>query len=590
MSKCLRCSYPRGGPRVCRKCHTPARDYVPEASTEGIEALLGLSSDPAPPSSPPPDVLPTPGNTGLVQNHLDAQARDEVQRAVQDREHPNEEQERVFATDGASAAAMAAHRAYDAEPTMEAPAAGLGNPHYARQDARSPSTGDLTGECSAPAAVLELHYEPQAFTPFSVTDTLAPTDADSVTPPAGDASEAATPRTGCANGARPATLPAHSPYGGSRAKQFMHCSASTALLAALPQAEDEDPDYREAGTQAHALAARCLEEDKDPWELVHEYPLIDPIEAGQLQSYVDYVRSLPGRKRFEVGLHVPGVHPLFYGTIDAEAVPVSGAGDLVLEIADLKWGEGVYVDEQRNEQCSYYACLVIMDDPGFFPDAGRVRCTIAQPRMTWAEPIRSWDTTVGELKRWLVEELQPAMFRQPQHLVYSLGEWCQFCPAKLACAPMRQVYDTATSGDPALVPTYTDEQLGQLFSQTPRAKQFIKALEQEVYRRLMDRIDVPRAKLVAKKVDRVFKDGVEDAARAKFGDAAYTAPKLLSPAVMEKLHGGQEFVREWAFKPDAGYTVATDEDKRAAVTPKLGSELFASALTKYLDAPASEAA
>jgi hypothetical protein len=57
-------------------------------------------------------------------------------------------------------------------------------------------------------------------------------------------------------------------------------------------------------------------------------------------------------------------------------------------------------------------------------------------------------------------------------------------------------------------------------------------------------------------------------------------PKMLSPALVAKLPGGIEFVTEWAYKPEAGYTVALMEDRRTEVKPRLGSSVFAGALDK----------
>ena len=59
-----------------------------------------------------------------------------------------------------------------------------------------------------------------------------------------------------------------------------------------------------------------------------------------------------------------------------------------------------------------------------------------------------------------------------------------------------------------------------------------------------------------------------DELAAKLGEAAYTKPTLISPAEAEKLPGGKDLVREYAFKPDNGLTGAPIDDRRQAVDVK----------------------
>jgi hypothetical protein len=378
--------------------------------------------------------------------------------------------------------------------------------------------------------------------------------------------------------------------GGSAAHRFLNCTGSTALIAGLKLVDEIDPDYRRDGVQAHELGARCLDTDADAWELVSEYP-IAPDQATAVQVYVDHVRSLPGRRRVEVKLHLPDLHPLMFSTLDAVLDPV--LGDVALHIVDYKHGEGVYVEAENNEQLMYYACMAIMERPVDFDDTDRVELTICQPRVAWAEPVRSWRTTVGELKAWLYDVLLPAMRLEAQDMHLQMGEWCRFCPAKLVCPAMSQAF-SAFAGATTELAALSDEVLGRDYALTATVKMRIKAVEQEVYRRRMEGVEVPGTKLVLQKTDRVWKtqvespDGsevftLEEAMSARFGKALYTEPKLLSPAALEKLPEGKAFVSEWAYKPEAGYTVALVDDPRAAVVPRTPEEKYGDP-TKFLDA------
>ena len=113
----------------------------------------------------------------------------------------------------------------------------------------------------------------------------------------------------------------------------------------------------------------------------------------------------------------------------------------------------------------------------------------------------------------------------------------------------------------------THEEMGELMAKIPRARMLIKALEEEALRRMQDGVEIPGQKLVAKQVHRAWKSGSEEVMKARFGEGAYER-KFKSPAQIEKMVGGTELAKEYAYSPDAGFTVAPADDKRRAITVK----------------------
>jgi hypothetical protein len=111
----------------------------------------------------------------------------------------------------------------------------------------------------------------------------------------------------------------------------------------------------------------------------------------------------------------------------------------------------------------------------------------------------------------------------------------------------------------------SDAELGAAREAAKRIKVWISAVDDEVYRRLTAGGNVPGAKLVEGRSVRQFKDGAEDAAKARFGEAAFTTPELKSPAQIDKLPGGRSFSAEWAFSPPGKPTVVDAADSRPAV-------------------------
>lgn len=387
-------------------------------------------------------------------------------------------------------------------------------------------------------------------------------------------------------------LPAHSRLGASSAERWMKCSASVAVIAALEASgeivEAEDPEWTRDGKEAHELALHCLSDNvPQAWFLLGDgrWPHADIAMAAAVQTYIDYVRKIGGRQRYEVKLHAEELHPQMFGTVDCEATHVTDLAPIKLEITDYKNGAGVFVSAVENVQMMYYACLVIAEDESFFLGSDRVRLTIAQPNAHAAGgPVRSWDTTVHDLKQWLVNELLPAMRRTTAGAVFDLGKHCQFCPAKVGCPAMQnlaakvakladQAFETPSSpGFGAL----SDEVLGRRYEETQPIRYYLKAIEEEVKRRLLDRREIPGAKLVETIVHRVWKEDAEGEAVKKFGDLAYSPRSTRSPAQLEAVPGGKTFVAEWAYKPQAGMKVAYATDLAPAVVPKLASDLLSS--------------
>ena len=126
-----------------------------------------------------------------------------------------------------------------------------------------------------------------------------------------------------------------------------------------------------------------------------------------------------------------------------------------------------------------------------------------------------------------------------------------------------------------VVERISDERLGDLYARVEPLKIMAKAIEAEVSRRRLAGIDVPHSKTVLKKTFRVWKATAERAIVAALGAEAMTKPALKGPAAIEEMGQlGKDLVKEYAFSPDAGYTVAPLSDRRKAVTVQSTSEKF----------------
>ncbi len=364
-------------------------------------------------------------------------------------------------------------------------------------------------------------------------------------------------------------LPEHSPLGASSADRWMNCPGSVALIHAIKTGEhheEDDPDYRRDGVQAHALAAYCLTNDADAWEGAAEYPDLTEDMMTAVQVYLDFVRKLPGRRYIEMKMHRPEFHPSAFGTMDMAAIPVTTEE---ADFVDYKHGEGIVVEVENNVQIMYYVFLFLGGNTNEYPDDMVIRLHICQPRAPHHKgPIRTWQTTAGYIRKWAYEVLRPAMERTIKERYLSVGEWCRFCPAKLICPAMTSLGDELTYHRATPLKAMANEQIGDFYQKAQWLKMFIRDLEAEAARRVLGGEAVPGLKAVQKRANRVWKEGAEEAAKAGpwKTDDLYTIPSFLSPAGIEELPDGKTFVHEWAMTPDTGLTIALATDSKPAVS------------------------
>ena len=372
--------------------------------------------------------------------------------------------------------------------------------------------------------------------------------------------------------------PAHSLLGASSAERWMNCPGSVALLQKLTLPESDEADYRMEGTAAHAVAAHCLLQHLDAWEVIGQvFEKIEVSEdmASAVQVYLDHVRGMGGEnavKYVECKLSAPD-HKDFFGTVDYGQYTPETA---VLEIVDYKHGKGITVDVEWNPQVMYYGYMLLLNHP----EARTVRMTICQPRGFHPDgPIRTWEISAEALTDWVNTELVPAMNRTELDHDLDAGPWCRFCPAKLVCPLLSSLFGAACTANAQTIVNLSDESLGRSYQYVQAVKFYLKAMEDEAFRRLNTGAEIDGVKLVNKKANRVFKPEALAVFKSRFGDEAFTAPELKSPAEMAKIDAtAKELVHEYAYTPNTGVTVALAADKRPGVKVQTSAAAFGDAV------------
>lgn len=397
----------------------------------------------------------------------------------------------------------------------------------------------------------------------------------------------------------------HSPLGGSAAHRFMNCEGSFLLQRELLEAgelENIESEYAKLGTAAHELGAKAIATGMEPYEFLGEefngYLAGWPggISLDAVQIYFSECMGILTRRKeqgnmlLEETIHLPEIHPLLRGTVDFGFYSRQDG----IFLRDYKNGEGIGISAPGNKQLLYYAFLMIQHilktEDAFGPSDGdmTVSLGIVQPNFYGIfEAPDVWETTVGFVLDWGNNELLPRMNSltemPPYHMRedaveddFNPGEHCQFCPVLIECPKMQQAFVAYAEADEEFIAMLTDDDLDRYYSMREQARRFMKVLETTVHHRLIGGSKIPNAKLVEKRVARVWKPGAAAALQAAFGDKAFTSPEVKSPAQIEKLSSrGKELALEYGYKPEsAGLSVVPLSDPRPEAKPRSNATVF----------------
>lgn len=371
---------------------------------------------------------------------------------------------------------------------------------------------------------------------------------------------------------------AHAKLSASGASRWATCPGSVQMEDGIP---DKESVYAQEGTLAHEMSELKLKHYLDPKgfgkrklnaaiKKLKENELYQAEMDSYTDTYVDFIKEkalsfssnpyIEIEKRVDFSRWVDGG----FGTCDC--VLIHGS---TLSIIDLKYGKGVPVSSEQNEQLILYA-LGAYDAFNLIYNLDKIELNIVQPRIN---NFSTWEISLTELLLWgdyFKVQAEKALGGNGE-LVPS-AKACKFCKARDICTA-RAENNLSLESEIKLKPNeIPKDKLYEYISRGEDIAKWVADLKAYALDMCLKGEDVKGLKAVAGRTSRSWTNQDEAINKLIEGgiDEAIIYDKVpLTLAKLEKALGKQQFtalVGDLVVTSEGKPTLVFENDKRPAIT------------------------
>ena len=371
---------------------------------------------------------------------------------------------------------------------------------------------------------------------------------------------------------------AHAKLSASGASRWATCPGSVQMEDGIP---DKESIYAQEGTLAHEMSELKLKHYLDPKgfgkrklnaaiKKLKENELYQAEMESYTDTYVDFIKekalSFPSNPYIEIEKRVDFSRWVDGGFGTCDCVLIHGS---TLSIIDLKYGKGVPVSSEQNEQLILYA-LGAYDAFNLIYNLDKIELNIVQPRIN---NFSTWEISLTELLLWgdyFKVQAEKALGGNGE-LVPS-AKACKFCKARDICTA-RAENNLSLESEIKLKPNeIPKDKLYEYISRGEDIAKWVADLKAYALDMCLKGEDIKGLKAVAGRTSRSWTNQDEAINKLIEGgiDEAIIYDKVpLTLAKLEKALGKQQFttlVGDMVVTSEGKPTLVFENDKRPAIT------------------------